>query len=77
MSNTTTSQSQNTHIPKVKGRVQPYSEKRFPWQHPPVGPKLSFYLALRGIKRKETKEKGERKKEVAAEQKAKKVLEEC
>lgn len=57
MSNTTTSQSQNTHIPKVKGRVQPYSEKRFPWQHPPVGPKLSFYLALRGIKRKQKRKK--------------------
>lgn len=57
MSNTTTSQSPNTHIPKVKGRVQPYSEKRFPWQRPPVGPKLSFYLALCGIKRKEKKKK--------------------
>ncbi len=58
MSNTTMSQSPNTHIPKVKGRVQPYSEKRFPWQHPPVGPKLSFYLALRGIKCKQKKKKG-------------------
>lgn len=43
-----------------KVRVYPYSEKRFPWQHPPVGPKLSFYLALRGIKWEEKKEKGER-----------------
>lgn len=43
-----------------KVTVYPYSEKRFPWQRPPVGPKLSFYLALRGIKWEERKEKGER-----------------
>jgi len=49
-----------TH-PKCHVTVYPYSEKRFPWQHPPVGPKLSFYLALRGIKWEEKKEKrGER-----------------
>lgn len=59
-----------------KVTVYPYSEKRFPWQHPPVGPKLSFYLALRGIKwRRKKKKRREREKEEAAVQEAKKVLE--